>query len=88
MSEFADWYTCGVTKYESVLAQALELTEEERELLATQIHPGLSKDYAWTESPAYIAELERRVRHAGEHPETLVDWEDAEREIFGDLAER
>ncbi len=74
-----------MTKYESVLAQ--ELTAEERELLAVQVTTGLEPDYGWMERDTFVAELERRMRHADAHPETLVEWDEAEREIFGELSD-
>jgi hypothetical protein len=86
VNHVAQRYTWSVTKYESVLAQALELSDEERELLVVQLwdyKPELDPFL----NPEFIAELERRSLHAKEHPETLVPWEVAEKEIFGDFDE-
>ncbi|MFN8615704.1 MAG: hypothetical protein U0837_01265 [Dehalococcoidia bacterium] len=73
-----------MTRLESVLAQALELSEDDREILL--IHVGLSLEeqrYDRWSDPALIAELDRRAREADEHPEILMDWKKAEKFIFG-----
>ena len=71
-----------MTRLESVLAQALELSEDDREILLIHVHESLpeSKD-PWAD-PALVAELDRRVGHAVKHPETVMEWEQAEKFIF------
>lgn len=76
-----------MTKLESVLAQALEMEEEDRELLVIQVSQSLGdvdSQQQWN-NPALIAYLREVSKHADEHPETVLDWEAAEKEIFGDL---
>lgn len=75
-----------MTRLESVLAQALELSEGDREILLILVHESLPKpkDPIWTD-PALIAELDRRSKEADEHPETLMEWDEAEKEIFAGL---
>lgn len=75
-----------MTQLESVLSQALTLSEDDRESLLIHLHESLPKpkDDFWTD-PALIAELDRRSKEADEHPETLMEWEEAEKEIFEGL---
>jgi len=75
-----------MTRLESVLAQALELDETDREILVIQVSQSLTDAEGgelWSD-PAFIAHLREVSRHADEHPETLMEWADAEKEIFGD----
>jgi hypothetical protein len=75
-----------VTKYESVLTQALELDEEEDELLMIRV--SMSLDAGKTDpfdNPSFIAMLDRESRYADEHPESLLEWDEAEKEIFEGL---
>ncbi len=76
-------YTDGVTKYESVLTQALDLDEEDRELLVLQVSLSLEGGPDPLADPRLIQELDRRVQHAREHPETALEWKEAELAIFG-----
>lgn len=79
-------YTERVTKYESVLTQALELEEEDRELLMIQMSQSLEASKTdFFDNPAFIAMLDRESRYADEHPESLLEWKDAEKEIFEGL---
>ena len=77
-----------MTRFGSVLKQVLELDERGRELLVMEVsltlEPPTEDRFA---NPKFIAELERRSRHAHEHPETLMEWDEAEKEIFGGLLE-
>ena len=75
-----------MTKYESVLTEALKLDDRERELLVIEVTQSLeSSDPPMWEDPRFIQEIERRVQHAREHPETLMEWNEAEKAIFGDI---
>ena len=75
-----------MTKYESVLSQALELDDRERELLIIEVTQSLeSPDPPIWDDPRFKQEIERRVQHAREHPETLMEWDEAEKAIFGDF---
>ena len=77
-----------MTRLESVLAQALALSEDDREILLIHVHESLpeSKD-PWAD-PAFIAELDRESKYADEHPESVLEWEDAKKEIFEGLLDR
>ena len=69
-----------------MLSDALALSEDEREMLAIEI--GLSLETADAERPTeeqFIAQLRRISAYAEEHPESLMDWNEAQREIFGAL---
>jgi hypothetical protein len=82
-------YTERVTKYESVLTQALELEEEDRELLMIQVSQSLEANKSDPfDNPAFIAMLDRESKYADEHPESLLEWKDAEKEIFEGLLDR
>ena len=75
-----------MTKYETVLTQALELDEKDRELLMIQVGESLEGSSTGPfDAPAFLAELERRSKYADEHPEELMEWDEAEKEIFGGL---
>jgi hypothetical protein len=75
-----------MTKYETVLTEALKLDDRERELLVIEVTQSLEiPEGGMWEDPRLIAELERRSKHADEHPEELMEWDDAEKEIFGGL---
>ena len=75
-----------MTRYESVLTQALELDEDDRELLMIQVSESLeaSKSDPF-DNPSFIAMLDRESKYADEHPESLLEWRDAEKEIFEGL---
>ena len=67
---------------ESVLEEAMKLSQDERELVATQLLCTIEKDPGWEE--AWAAELDRRWAAIQKDPSRLMDWEDAEAEMFGD----
>jgi len=72
-----------VTKFESVLAQALELDDEDRELLAIRLGLSLEEtepgyDEAWE------AEIQRRLEALDRGEADEVEWEVAEKFIFDD----
>ena len=69
--------------YAGVLHDALELDEADREMLLIEI--GLSfHDRERPTQAEFIANLREVSAFADAHPETVLDWADAEREIFGD----
>ncbi len=74
-----------MTRFETILEQALTLDERERELLVIEVSQSLGAPEAggW-DNPELIAELERRVLHARQNPETVMEWDEAEKAIFGD----
>ena len=71
-----------MTKYESVLAQALELTEEERELLMIRVGLSLEEASPGKHDPYWDGEIKHRLEALEKGEEELVDWDEAERLIF------
>ena len=73
-----------MTKFESVLSQALELDEEERQLLALRLEMSLGE----TQEPGYdvswSAEIKRRVEELDRGEADEIDWDDAMKFIFDD----
>ena len=72
-----------VTKFDSVLAQALELDDEERELLAIRLGLGLAEtepgyDEAWE------SEIQKRLEELDRGQAQVVDWDEAQKLIFDD----
>ncbi len=84
MTYLSDWYTQGVTKYESVLAQALELTEDERELLMVRLGLTLRETPSDEYDAYWTAEIKRRLEALDGGEEELIPWDDAEKMIFDD----
>ena len=85
MREIAHWYTeCVTTNYESVLAQALELPEDERELL--MINVGLSlKESPGDDYDAYWeSEIKRRLEALEKGDEDEMDWDEFRKELAAD----
>jgi hypothetical protein len=74
-----------MTRYESVLSHALELSEEDRESLVIRLGLSLDLGCSPVDEQAFIAELERLSREAAADPDGDMDWEEAERDIFRDL---
>ena len=83
VSEFAVGILMGVTKYESVLAQALELSEEERELLAIQVGLSLNESPAGGYETRWEAEIKRRIEAVDRGEEEEMDWEEVREELMG-----
>jgi putative addiction module component (TIGR02574 family) len=69
----------GVTKFESVLEQALALSDEDRELLAIRIDMNLPKDEGHDE--AWAAEIKRRLEEFDRGEADEMDWEDFRKEL-------
>lgn len=63
-----------VSNYESVLAQALELTEEERELLAIQVQLSLGREPGAGGDPFWDRELKRQLEALVSGGDDLVGW--------------
>lgn len=64
-----------MTTLDAVVAQALELNPNERAILVLRVQESLAPDLE--------SMLKREAQYADEHPESLLDWEDAEKVIFG-----
>jgi hypothetical protein len=71
-----------VTRFESVLTQALELDDDERLLLAYRLEASIAKDAA--RDTEWAAEIRRRVEEVDRGEADEVDWGDAEEFIFDD----
>ena len=64
-----------MTKFESVLSQALELDEDERQLLAMRLRMSLAEAKGPGYDQAWKAEIERRVGEIDRGEVELTDWE-------------
>lgn len=73
-----------MTKFESVLIQALELDEAEREMLAYRLglSVGAEKEPGYDE--AWAVEIKRRLDEIDRGDVKLVDWEEVRRELVTD----
>jgi hypothetical protein len=76
-----------VTKFESVLSQALELDEEERQLLALRLEASLGEAKEPGYDAAWEAEIKRRVEELERGEVELIEWDDAMKFIFESPAE-
>jgi hypothetical protein len=73
-----------VTKFESVLNQALELDEDEREMLALRLGMTLSDDKEPGYDEAWAAELKKRLAEIDRGEADLMDWEEFRKELVAD----
>ena len=73
-----------MTKFESVLTQALELDSDERQLLAIRLGLSVSDDKVPGYDEAWAAEIKRRVEELDRGEADLVEWDEAEKLIFDD----
>jgi hypothetical protein len=71
-----------MTKFESVLAQALELDEDDRQLLAIRLNLSVERQPGYDE--AWAEEIKRRIERLDRGEADEVDWQDAESFIFDD----
>ena len=69
---------------ESVRRDALGLPPRDREILAIDLALSVEKEPGYDE--AWAAEIERRLRQVDEGTAGLMDWDEAEKLIFGDDA--
>jgi hypothetical protein len=76
-----------VTKFESVLSQALELDERERQLLAMRLEMSLGEDKDPGYDQAWEAEIKRRVEEIDRGEVELIDWEDVRRKLMNPTRE-
>lgn len=73
-----------MTKFETVLSQALELDEEERQLLAIRLEASLGEAKDPGYDAAWEAEIKRRVEEVERGEADEVDWDEAMKFIFDD----
>ncbi|MGE3074033.1 MAG: addiction module protein [Dehalococcoidia bacterium] len=73
-----------MTKFESVLNQAMELDEDEREMLAIRLGMSLREQKEPGYDEAWAAEIKKRLEEIDRGEAELVDWEEAEKLIFDD----
>jgi putative addiction module component (TIGR02574 family) len=66
---------------ESILEDALKLSQDERELLAEHILCSIQPDPGWEE--AWTAELDRRVARIESGVDKPIPWREVERRVFG-----
>ena len=71
----------GVTKFESVLEQALALSDEDRELLAIRIDMSLREVKDEGYDAAWAAEIKRRLEEFDRGEADEMDWEDFRKEL-------
>lgn len=71
-----------MTKFESVLSQALELDEHERQMLALRLEASLGEAKEPGYDAAWEAEIKRRVEEIERGEVELIDWEDVRRDLM------
>ena len=71
-----------MTKYESVLTQALELDEDDRQMLLLQLELSLDREPGYEE--AWAKEIHKRISELDNGAAEIVEWDEAERLIFDD----
>jgi len=76
-----------VTKFESVLSQALELDEEERQLLALRLEASLGEAKEPGYDAAWEAEIKRRVEELERGEVELIEWEEVRRDLMNPIQE-
>ena len=71
--------------YAGVLHDALELSEDEREMLVCRLTASIDGETDdWLSDNEFLSEMRRRSDEARKHPENLVQWETVREELFGD----
>lgn len=76
-----------MTKFESVLSQALELDEEERQLLALRLEASLGEAKEPGYDAAWEAEIKRRVEELERGEVELIEWEEVRRDLMNPIQE-
>lgn len=77
-------YHDAVTKFESVLSQALELDEDERQMLALRLEMTLGEEKVPGYDAYWEAEIQRRIEELDRGEADEVDWDEAMKFIFDD----
>ena len=80
-------YHDAVTKFESVLSQALELDEDERQMLALRLEASLGETKDPGYDAAWEAEIKQRVDELERGEVELVDWEEVRRDLMNPIQE-
>lgn len=62
-----------------ILDEALKLPVQDREELCARLWDSLQESAS---TSSLLAEMQRRINYADEHPEELVDWEDFKAEVL------
>lgn len=73
-----------MTKFESVLSQALELDADERQLLAMRLEMSLEEAGDPGYDAAWEAEIKRRVEEVERGEADEMEWEEFRKELFAD----
>ncbi|MFN8615685.1 MAG: addiction module protein [Dehalococcoidia bacterium] len=76
-----------MTKFESVLSQALELDEDERQMLALRLEASLGEERDPGYDAAWEAEIKRRVDELERGEVELVEWEEVRRDLMNPIQE-
>lgn len=76
-----------MTKFESVLSQALELDEDERQMLALRLEASLGEAKEPGYDAAWEAEIKRRVDELERGEVELVEWEEVRRDLMNPIQE-
>ena len=71
-----------MTKFESILAQAMELDEDERRLLAVRLGLSIGDEKEPGYDEAWSAEIKKRLDEIDRGEADLVDWEDFRKELI------
>lgn len=71
-----------MTKYESVLAQALELPEDERELLVANVRRSLAQTPKEGYDTFWDGEIKRRLEALVNGEDDEMDWDEFEEELM------
>lgn len=82
VTEFAVGILAGVSTYESVLAQALELTEDERELLVISVRRSLPQAPKDGYDAFWDGEIKRRLEALVNGEEDEMEWDEFEEELL------
>ena len=73
-----------MTKFESVLAEALKLDEDERQLLAIRLGLSVSDDKESGYDDAWAKEIKQRLAEIDRDEAELVEWEEFRKELVAD----
>lgn len=76
-----------MTKFESVLSQALELDENDRQLLAMRLSMSLGEAKEPGYDQAWEAEIKRRLEEIERGEVELIDWEEVRSDLMNPTQE-
>ncbi len=75
-----------MTTAERLLQEAMQLTSDERELLAVELFASLEKEPGYDE--AWEAEIRRRIGDVDSGKSQLAEWDDVKARLFDGLEPR